>query len=145
MHAKHLAILVNHEALVNSQLMLCIRRKVDFLSGTSAVELIEPPKDVAQRFLNGDGPAPPRFARVTLVRGSADPPDVMEYKVGPILGCGTAGCDTASLETATIEPMLAPGAVPFQKRPYELSDVRRLKHATQCQACTHLSTCMYGQ
>jgi Copper amine oxidase, N2 domain len=49
-----------------------------------AVESIAPAKALALDYLDNDGPPPPRYALVTVMRGSADPLDCMEYRVGPI-------------------------------------------------------------
>lgn len=43
------------------------------------MELIPPPKAEALAHLDGDGPAPPRYAQVTVIRGSHS--DCMDYKV----------------------------------------------------------------
>ncbi|GAB4817151.1 hypothetical protein N2152v2_004197 [Parachlorella kessleri] len=45
------------------------------------IELFPPPKGEAVPFLDGQGPAPLRFARAIVYRGAEDPRDMMEYKV----------------------------------------------------------------
>ncbi|KAK3317705.1 copper amine oxidase [Cercophora scortea] len=47
-------------------------------------ELLRPNKTDAVAFLDRSGPAPLRFARVTVKRNSVEPPDVAEYLVGPL-------------------------------------------------------------
>lgn len=86
-----------------------------FLSGVAAIELLHPGKAEALAFLDGDGPLPKRYARVTVARPRHN--DVMEYKVGPITGSRSApvvGTERAQL--------LAPGEVPYSKRPPDLKD-----------------------
>jgi len=99
---------------------------VDYISGTSAVELIAPPKKDARAFLEGDDDAvpPPRYAKVTVVRGSATPPDVMEYKIGPIYGCNLGNCGSSSLISVgdDIVPLTKPGKIPWAKRPVDFGD-----------------------
>lgn len=103
--------------------------KGDYITGTSAVELVQPPKADALAYVNGETDTPPkRFARVTIARGrrlalsafagqrtaslhgrvgvnrSLASPDVMEYRVGPIHGCDAGDCDEATVEAAVIAP-----------------------------------------
>ncbi|KAK3689470.1 hypothetical protein B0T22DRAFT_376614 [Podospora appendiculata] len=47
-------------------------------------ELLRPNKTDAIAFLDRSGPAPLRFARVTVKRNSVEPPDVAEFLVGPL-------------------------------------------------------------
>ena len=57
---------------------------------------LRPPKAAAKAYIAGEtATPPPRFAKVTVVRGSIAKPDVMEYKVGPIHGCDVNACDDA--------------------------------------------------
>ena len=77
-----------------------------WLAGPSAVELLRPPKKATLAYLDGKGPKPARFARVTMATKTA----VLEYKVGPL---GPA----ASLDGATIEELVPAGSIPYSKRP----------------------------
>lgn len=79
-----------------------------WLAGSSAVELLHPPKAAAVAFLDGTGPLPARFARVTTV----GPDGVQEWRVGPIAG-GKPAAD------ATHHLLTSPGDVPYAKRPTE--------------------------
>jgi hypothetical protein len=94
----------------------------DYISGTSAVELIPPEKAAAVAYVDMKSDArPPRFAKVTVVRGSMI--DVMEYKVGPLKGCDENDCDAAYVTPGSpIVPLVADGAIPFEKRPMDMSD-----------------------
>lgn len=77
-----------------------------WLAGPSAVELLRPKKKEALAYLDGQGPKPARFARVTLATKST----VVEYKVGPL---GPEG----PLPNATMEVLVPAGSVPYSKRP----------------------------
>jgi hypothetical protein len=94
------------------------------LSGTEAVVLLPPPKVAARAYVDGQtSTPPPRFAKVVVVRGRARQPDVMEYKVGPILGCAVRKCDSPSMAPgASAIPIVADGAIPYAKRPVDMSD-----------------------
>ena len=100
----------------------------DYITGTSAVELIPPPKSAARAFLESDDDSvkpPPRYAKVTVARGSVDPPDVMEYKIGPLHGCDLGDCGSISLLSVgdEIEPLTKPGQISWAKRPYDMGEV----------------------
>ena len=94
------------------------------MSGTTAVELLPPPKAAAKAYIAGEtATPPPRFAKVTVVRGSIAKPDVMEYKVGPLHGCDAGDCSAATVEPGSpLVPLLADGAVSFEKRPVDMTD-----------------------
>ena len=77
-----------------------------WLAGPSAVELLRPPKAATLAFLDGWGPKPPRFARVTVNTKSA----VVEYKVGPL---GPSG----PLHNASISELVPAGSIAYSKRP----------------------------
>eukprot|EP00437_Effrenium_voratum_P006675 CAMPEP_0181435656 /NCGR_PEP_ID=MMETSP1110-20121109/20446_1 /TAXON_ID=174948 /ORGANISM="Symbiodinium sp., Strain CCMP421" /LENGTH=784 /DNA_ID=CAMNT_0023559199 /DNA_START=43 /DNA_END=2397 /DNA_ORIENTATION=+ len=77
-----------------------------WLAGPSAVELLRPKKKEALAYLDGQGPKPARFARVTLATKST----VVEYKVGPL---GPEG----PLPNATMEVLVPAGSIPYSKRP----------------------------
>lgn len=99
------------------------------LSGTEAVVAIPPPKAMARAYVDGlTNDPPPRMARVTVVRGLASPPDVMEYQVGPLHGCDAGNCSAPSIpDGSPITPLTQPGQIPFAKRPYDLSDDTMLR------------------
>jgi hypothetical protein len=68
-------------------------------SGTEAVTLIPPPKVHARAFVDGLVDEPPaRYAKVVVVRGLQDLPDVMEYRVGPISGCNVGKCNEPKID-----------------------------------------------
>ena len=50
----------------------------------AAVEVLRPNKSEAAAFLDGAGPVPARFARVSVVESQADEASICEYKVGPL-------------------------------------------------------------
>ena len=79
-----------------------------WLSGPSAVELLRPAKAEALAYLDGSGPKPARYARVTTVA----PAGVQEYKVGPIV-------DSRPSADATAVPLFTLGDIPHTKRPTE--------------------------
>jgi primary-amine oxidase len=93
-------------------------------SGTEAVTLIPPSKVHARAFVDGLVDEPPaRYAKVVVVRGLQDLPDVMEYRVGPISGCNVGKCNEPKIDDrAPITPLTKPGAIPYAKRPYDTSD-----------------------
>ena len=88
----------------------------DYMSGTSAVELLLPDKATALAYIDGKTDTrPARYARVSVVRGSKV--DVMEYKVGPLHGCDVNDCDSSYVEPGSpIVPLVADGTIPFEKR-----------------------------
>ena len=100
----------------------------DYISGTSAVELIAPEKQSALAYVDGrSDERPARYARVTVSRGSAVPPDVMEYKVGPLHGCDVNACDDAYVEAGSpITPLVEPASISFEKRPMDMADTTPL-------------------
>lgn len=79
-----------------------------WISGPSGVELLRPPKAATLAYLDGKGPRPPRFARVTMV----DEVSVQEYRVGPLE-------DGRPVAGARAEPLFKKGHVPRTKRPTE--------------------------
>lgn len=81
-----------------------------WIAGPSAVELLIPPKTDSVAYLDGKGPKPPRFARVTAV----GPAGVDEYRVGPIEGGKMAA-------RATAKQLTNKGDIPYVKRPTENS------------------------
>jgi len=79
-----------------------------WLAGPSAIELLRPPKATTVAYLDGTGPRPPRFARVTAV----GPTGVQEYSVGPLESGRPA-------PNAHVRPLRKPDEVPYVKRPTE--------------------------
>lgn len=98
----------------------------DYITGASAVELIAPPKAAARAWLDGASDAPPpRYAKVTVARGSVTPPDVMEYRVGPLRGCDAGDCGAARVDGGggeSVVPLTAPGEIAWAKRPVDLGE-----------------------
>lgn len=45
------------------------------------IDFLQPPKMAALAYLDGRGPKPLRYGRVTTVRGTRSPPDCMDYQV----------------------------------------------------------------
>lgn len=79
-----------------------------WLAGPSAIELFRPPKSATVAYLDGHGPKPTRYARVTL----GGPSGVDEYRVGPL----ESGKVSAA---ARMERVTKPGDVSYVKRPTE--------------------------
>ena len=48
------------------------------------VELLQPSKADALSYLNSDGPAPDRYARIVVRFGATLLPHIQEYQVGPL-------------------------------------------------------------
>lgn len=98
----------------------------DYITGTSAIELIPPPKAAALAYIDHEtDERPPRYARVTISRGSKR--DVMEYRVGPLHGCDLDACELSLVEMGSpMVPLVAEGSIPFEKRPMDVADVSPL-------------------
>lgn len=79
-----------------------------WIAGPSGVELVIPAKSEVLAFFAGEGPAPLRFARVTLV----GPGTVIEYSVGPLESGAVAS-------NATMKVLRGPEVTPYTKRPTE--------------------------
>jgi hypothetical protein len=94
----------------------------DYITGASAIELLPPEKAAALAFVDGMSDMRPlRYARVTVARGSQL--DVMEYRVGPLHDCDSNACDDAHVaQGSPITPLVAPGTIPFEKRPVDMAD-----------------------
>ncbi|CAJ1379659.1 unnamed protein product, partial [Effrenium voratum] len=88
-----------------------------WLAGPSAVELLRPKKKETLAYLDGHGPAPQRFARVTVNTKEA----VVEYKVGPLGADGPAA-------DATIEELVPAGVIPYSKRPGIELEINQLRN-----------------
>lgn len=85
-----------------------------WLAGPSGLELLFPKKAEVLSYLDGTGPKPPRFARLTTV----GPSGIVEYSLGPIV-------DGAVAKNATLQ-RLDSGDVPYTKRPTEAEADGRL-------------------
>lgn len=48
------------------------------------IDFLQPPKRAALAYLDGSGPKLQRYGRVTIVRGTHDPPVCMDYQVMPL-------------------------------------------------------------
>ncbi|CAD7705112.1 unnamed protein product [Ostreobium quekettii] len=93
------------------------------------VEVLPPPKQEALAYLDGAGPRPDRFARVAVIRGSATPRDVMEYKVGPLPIAANGDSGEGKFERVQqnlsprpdvlVEKLRKDGQIPYSKRPTE--------------------------
>ena len=79
--------------------------------------VLPPVKSDALRYLDEGGSKPSRNAKVTVQRGGASPPDIMEYKVGPL---GANGPLTSSEITK-------PGDIQLNARPYELLELAAME------------------
>ena len=80
--------------------------------------VLPPVKSDALRYLDEGGSKPSRNAKVTVQRGGASPPDIMEYKVGPL---GANGPLTSSEITK-------PGDILFNTRPYEFLELAAMEN-----------------
>ncbi|KAK3596325.1 hypothetical protein CHS0354_004882 [Potamilus streckersoni] len=84
----------------------------------TSMYLHPPTKAIALAYLDNGGPSVGRYAKVHVQRGSASPPDIMEYKVGPL------GDNKANITQLTKE-----GDIHFNSRPYEKVEITNLKNA----------------
>ena len=73
-------------------------------------------------YLDNNGSFPGRYARVHVVRPHASPPDVVEYKVGPL---------NEAKENITIEQIVADGVINFNQRPSENVENIEIYHFLQ--------------
>eukprot|EP00946_MAST-07B_sp_MAST-7B-sp1_P005058 g5058.t1 len=98
------------------------------LSGTESVVLIPPNKAAAQAYVLGETDvAPPRYAKVAVVRGLVVPPDVMLYRIGPLAGTPTDPYIVKDNKDPSIVPLTKPGEIPYAKRPYDVNDDTSIK------------------
>ena len=74
-------------------------------------------KTDALNYLDNKMAFPGRFAKVHVYRPARDPPDVMEYKVGPL---------NVSFQNMTIEKLRNDGDIVFNRRPYDVLESRHL-------------------
>ena len=73
-------------------------------------QVLHPPvKAEALHYLDNGGEKPGRYAKVTVQRGNRNPPDIMEYKVGPL---GSSG-------PLTHAELVNAGDIHFNSRPYD--------------------------
>ncbi|XP_045178632.2 membrane primary amine oxidase-like [Mercenaria mercenaria] len=75
------------------------------------VFLLPVEKSRALEYLDKNGTFPGRYAQVNVVRGAFTPPDIMEYKVGPL---------NETLSNITVEQLREDGEVHFNRRPYDM-------------------------
>lgn len=72
-------------------------------------QILDPPKKTeALEYLDNGGEKPKRYAKAIVQRGAVQPPDVMEYRVGPLDG-----------SQMTVVSLTNPGEIDFNTRPYE--------------------------
>lgn len=84
-------------------------------------QVLQPPnKADTLEYLDHNGVKPKRFAKVTVQRGGAIAPDVMEYKVGPLDGT-----------PMTAVNLTKPGYIHFNSRPYEGLEVKAMTELLQ--------------
>ncbi|KAL4222454.1 hypothetical protein ACF0H5_018494 [Mactra antiquata] len=76
----------------------------------SHIYLYPTPKDVVLHYLDNNGTFPGRYAKVHVNRGSRTPPDVMEYKVGPL---------NVSFNDMSVTKLRQDGEIAYNRRPYE--------------------------
>ena len=109
-------------------------RIANFLKESDIVSTVEPPRSLKDSFilyqsilppmkidaltyLDNGGEKPGRYAKVTVQRGGISPPDVMEYKVGPLNVNGPLTCNEIT----------SPGDIKFNTRPYEFLEVSAME------------------
>ncbi|KAL4225054.1 tryptamine:oxygen oxidoreductase (deaminating) [Mactra antiquata] len=99
--------------LLDNSLISTLDAPTELTQSFILYQVLSPPnKAEALVYLDKYGSKPKRYAQVTVQRGAATPPDVMEYKVGPL---GEA--------TMTAIPQMKPGDIHFNSRPYESLEV----------------------
>ena len=79
----------------------------------SHVYLYPQDKSLVLDYLDNGGAFPGRYAKVHVVRGANDPPDVMEYKVGPL---------NENVENITVEELRNDTEITFNQRPFEVRE-----------------------
>lgn len=67
-------------------------------------------KSSVLRYLDNGGPFPARYAKVHVSRGSATPPDVMIYKIGPV---------NEPINKMVVEKQVKDGEIHFNRRSYD--------------------------
>ena len=83
-----------------------------------AMILLTPAKNEALAHLDRNVSLPERFAEVHVHRGGVSPPDVMEYKVGPLTS-----------EQMVITPLTSPGQLHYNSRPRDWTENNAIHEA----------------
>ena len=100
------------------------------------IELMPPPKAEALAHLDGDGPAPKRYARVTVIRGGHN--DCMDYQVGrgPVNAASLHTTNTSCEQCAYIVLMASScNGVMVSQRPHRRRPRPQQDHAQGRIAC----------
>ena len=101
------------KALLDNGVVSTIEDPTSLAENFILYQRIDPPvKSEALEYLDNDGAKPKRFAKVTVQRGGVSPPDVMEYRVGPLDG-----------QQITVTPKTSPGDIHFNSRPYDMLEL----------------------
>ncbi|XP_045169448.2 amiloride-sensitive amine oxidase [copper-containing]-like isoform X2 [Mercenaria mercenaria] len=97
----------------------------------SHVYLLPPVKYEALHHLDKNSSFPGRFAKVHVFRPASDPPDVMEYRVGPL---------NETFENMIVEKLRKDGEISFNRRPYDSTEANELYTLLEpeIQAIAHL-------
>ncbi|XP_052768457.1 membrane primary amine oxidase-like [Mya arenaria] len=82
----------------------------------SHMYLIPPRKDDVLAYYDSDGPLPPRFAKVHVIRPNIS--DIMYYKVGPL---------DQHINGVQVEEMLSTGHIHINIRPYDYEEDQQLQ------------------
>lgn len=83
-------------------------------------------KSLVLNYLDNNGVFPGRFAKVHVMRGAVSPPDVMEFKVGPL---------NETIANIQIEQLRNDGEISFNRRPFDSAEISGLYNAV----ATHLA------
>lgn len=83
----------------------------------SHVYLYRASKAAILDYLDNNGSLPSRYARVQIIRPTASPPDVMEYKVGPL---------NVKKENMHVEQLLQDGTISINRKPVDAEETREL-------------------
>lgn len=95
--------------LLTQNLISTLEAPTDLTQNFILYQFLQPPRKAdALEYLDKEGPKPKRYSKVTVQRGGASSPDVMEYKVGPL-----------DSNIMTVESLIEPGYIHFNSRPYE--------------------------
>ncbi|KAL3858668.1 hypothetical protein ACJMK2_008930 [Sinanodonta woodiana] len=107
------------QILLNESIIMSLDEPTGLTQNFITSMYLHPPlKAMALKYLDDDGPNVGRYAKVHVQRGATSPPDVMEYKVGPLGG-----------NKATITPLTKAGDIHFNARPYEKVEIANLNNA----------------
>ncbi|KAJ7472719.1 amine oxidase catalytic domain-containing protein [Mycena latifolia] len=89
----------------------------DFDNSISLIENFPPPKADVLAYLDGDAPAPKRFAKIFLMLGAASPPSISQYLLGPLPDTiSTLSLSAASLELQPLKHIYTNPDVPYTAR-----------------------------